>query len=90
VDAEVALALARGARERCRADWGLAATGVAGPDPQEGVAVGTVFVAVADAQDARVRRLEFDGDRNAIRTAAVAAVLELLVECMQGHPTNRL
>ena len=47
VDPDVAVALARGARERCGADWGLATTGVAGPEPQDGAAVGTVFVAVA-------------------------------------------
>jgi nicotinamide-nucleotide amidase len=82
VDADVALAMARGARERCRADWGLATTGVAGPDPQDGVAVGTVYVAVADAGDARVRRLELDGDRETVRTGAVAAALDLLRACM--------
>jgi nicotinamide-nucleotide amidase len=84
VDPDVALAMARGARERCRADWGLATTGVAGPDPQDGVAVGTVYVAVADAGDARVRRLELDGDRDAIRTEAVAAALDLLRACLAG------
>jgi nicotinamide-nucleotide amidase len=78
VDPDVALALARGARERCRADWGLATTGVAGPDPMDGVEVGTVYVAVASATDARVRRLDLDGDRDSIRARAVAAALDLL------------
>ena len=43
----VAAAMARGVRERLGADWGLATTGVAGPDPQDGKPVGTVYVAVA-------------------------------------------
>jgi nicotinamide-nucleotide amidase len=47
VDPQVALALARGARTRCGADWGLATTGVAGPDPQDDIPVGTVYVAIA-------------------------------------------
>jgi nicotinamide mononucleotide (NMN) deamidase PncC len=34
VDPDVALALADGARRACAADWGVATTGVAGPDPQ--------------------------------------------------------
>jgi nicotinamide-nucleotide amidase len=84
VDPDVALALARGARERCGADWGLAATGVAGPDPQDGVEVGTVYVAVADADDAQVRRLRLDGDREAIRAAAVAATLDLLRQRLEA------
>ena len=45
VDPDVATALALGARERCLADWGLGTTGVAGPDPQDGNAVGTAYVA---------------------------------------------
>jgi nicotinamide-nucleotide amidase len=80
VDPEVALALARGARERCSADWALATTGVAGPEPQGGAAVGTVFVAVAGQAGARVRECVFSGDRSAIRAAAVTAALVLLAE----------
>lgn len=47
VDAEVALQMAAGVRKVMGADWGIATTGVAGPDPQDGQAVGTVFVAVS-------------------------------------------
>lgn len=47
VDAEVALQMAAGVRKVMGADWGIATTGVAGPDAQDGQAVGTVFVAVA-------------------------------------------
>ncbi|MFD4479358.1 CinA family protein [Streptomyces sp. NPDC058471] len=46
VDADVALQMAAGVRKVMGADWGIATTGVAGPDPQDGQAVGTVFVAV--------------------------------------------
>jgi len=44
VDPDVAAAMAVGARDRLGADYGLATTGVAGPDPQDGRAVGTVFL----------------------------------------------
>ena len=47
VDPDVAAALAEGGRRRCGADWGLATTGVAGPEPQDGKPVGLVYVAVA-------------------------------------------
>ena len=45
VDPEVARQLARGVRIRCSADIGIGLTGVAGPDPQDGIPPGTVFVA---------------------------------------------
>lgn len=47
VDPQVAVELARGARQACTAEVGVGLTGVAGPDPQDGVAVGTWFCAVA-------------------------------------------
>lgn len=83
VDPEVALALAEGARVRCRADWGLATTGVAGPAPQYGVTVGTVYVAAAGPPGARVRPLAVPGDRAAVRTAAVTAALALLTALVE-------
>ena len=47
VDPDVAAQMALGVRERLGADWGLATTGVAGPDPQDAVAPGRVYLAVA-------------------------------------------
>ncbi|PZS33981.1 MAG: damage-inducible protein [Pseudonocardiales bacterium] len=82
VDPEVALALARGARSRLGATFGLGVTGVAGPDPQDGKAVGTVFAAVAGPQREIVREHHFVGGRAAIRAAAVQVCLDLLLaEC---------
>jgi nicotinamide-nucleotide amidase len=81
VDPEVAVALAEGGRTRCGADWSLATTGVAGPDPQDGKPVGLVFVAVAGpGGSGGVRRLTLPGDRAAVRAGAVAAALDLLAE----------
>jgi nicotinamide-nucleotide amidase len=47
VDADVATALAAGARDRCGSDWGLATTGVAGPTAQNGIPVGTVYIGLS-------------------------------------------
>jgi nicotinamide-nucleotide amidase len=85
VHADVAAALAAGAREHCAADWGLATTGVAGPDPQDGVPPGVVFVGLAGPHSAAaVRRLDLAGDRAAIRSGAVAAALALLADRIAG------
>jgi nicotinamide-nucleotide amidase len=81
VDPDVAAHLARGARERCGAHWGLSTTGVAGPEPQGSAAVGTVFVAVSGPVD-RVRALRLDGSRAQIRAGAVAAALDLLASVL--------
>jgi nicotinamide-nucleotide amidase len=85
VDPQVALALAAGARDRCAADWGLGTTGVAGPDPQDGVAVGTVYVACAGPDGAaQVRTLRLAGDRAAVRRDSVTAALDLLGRLVAG------
>ncbi|WP_320065329.1 CinA family protein [Micromonospora sp. RTGN7] len=78
VDPDVALALAEGGRRRCAADWGVATTGVAGPQPQDGKPVGLVYVAVAGPTGTEVRRLDLDGGREHIRSAAVIEALRLL------------
>jgi PncC family amidohydrolase len=81
VSAQVALAMASGARDAVGADIGLATTGVAGPDggtPDK--PVGLVYVAVADAGGADVRRHQWAGDRPANVAASVVAALELALE----------
>jgi nicotinamide-nucleotide amidase len=80
VDPDVAIALAEGGRARCGADWGLSTTGVAGPEPQDGKPVGLAYVAVAGPTGTDVRRLTFDGGRQAVRDGTVTAALRLLIE----------
>ncbi len=77
VSALVAEAMAVGVRARWRADIGLATTGVAGPDGQDGHPVGEVYVALADASDsfAIPRSLGKGRDRAAIRQQAVEQAL---------------
>lgn len=86
VDPDVAVALADGGRRRCGADWALATTGVAGPEPQGGKPVGTVFVAVAGPYGSTVRRLQLGSGRAAVRTASVTAALELLLGQLREVP----
>ncbi len=75
----VAAAMAAGVRTRLGASYGLATTGVAGPDPACGQSVGTVHVAVSDPDDTVVRTLALAGGRQEIRTLTVEAVLGLLL-----------
>lgn len=72
-------ALAQQVRARFGADYGLATTGVAGPDEQDGVAVGTCVWAVC-GPDGRVevRQRVLPGDRATIRTRLATGALESL------------
>jgi nicotinamide-nucleotide amidase len=84
VSPDVAAALAAGARDRLSATYGLSTTGVAGPDPQGGAPVGTVYVGLAGPGGGTVRRLSLTGDRASIRAATVAAALELLLAAVRS------
>jgi len=75
VSLECAVAMAQGVRTRLDATWGLATTGVAGPDEQDGQPVGTVWIAVAGPSGVVPRLLALTGDRLAIRQATCDAVL---------------
>ncbi|MFR9800299.1 CinA family protein [Streptomyces sp. MS06] len=96
VDAEVAALMASGVRERLGADWGIATTGVAGPEPQDGQPVGTVFVALdgpsgpgrGSARGGKVQLLRLNGDRAEIRMESVRSVLALLLRELAGEQTG--
>lgn len=78
VDAAVAVQMADRVRAQFGATIGLSTTGVAGPDPQDGVAAGTVFVAVASEHGESVEEHHFGGTRDDVRLAAVDAALTIL------------
>jgi len=75
----VAAAMAEGVRERLGATYGVATTGVAGPEPADGQPVGTAHIAVSAADDTVVRTIALTGDRHAIRRLTVEHVLGLLL-----------
>ena len=96
---ETAIAMARGVRDVCGADWGVSLTGVAGPDPQDGHPVGEVWVGVAGPEGTGVVHTGVAelagtvlgstdllvGDRAAIRRQAVTAALAVMVRVRAGH-----
>ena len=81
VSEEVAVAMARGAVERSRADCAVAVSGIAGPDggsPEK--PVGTVCFGWAMPNDVLETETRlFSGDREAVRRATVVAALEGLL-----------
>ncbi|MCL3860178.1 CinA family protein [Actinotalea sp. K2] len=90
VHPEVAVAMAQGVRARLGADYGLATTGVAGPDPQGAHRPGTVYVAVADDLSEEVVSLApgagaSPSTRDEIRAAACREALALALSRVRAR-----
>ena len=80
VSAQVAVAMAEGARVRLGTDLGVGVTGVAGPDGgSEAKPVGLVYIAVAGLGPATVRRCQWPGDRSENKRSSAEAAFELLL-----------
>jgi PncC family amidohydrolase len=81
VSAQVARAMAEGARDRFGASLAGAVTGIAGPDGgSDEKPVGLTYLGVADARGVDVRRVVWAGDRAANRRDSGVALIELLLE----------
>jgi nicotinamide-nucleotide amidase len=76
----VARQMADGVRRLLGATYGLATTGVAGPDAQDGLPVGTVHVGFAGPGGTQVVSPVLSGPRARIRGTTVTVALELLLE----------
>lgn len=84
VSEPVARAMAEGARDRLCADVAVSVTGVAGPGggtPEK--PVGLVYVAVSDGGETRVKRCQFTGSREEIKSKTADAALGLLMEYLR-------
>jgi nicotinamide-nucleotide amidase len=85
VSAEVAAAMAEGARRRLGADVAVAVTGVAGPDggtPEK--PVGRVYLHAAGPDGSLARMLDLPGEREQIRVRATVTALHLLRALLIG------
>jgi PncC family amidohydrolase len=81
VSAQVAVAMAEGARRRFGADLAVAVTGIAGPDGgSDAKPVGLTYVAVADRSGHSVQRHTWRGDRSANKRESARAALILLLD----------
>lgn len=85
VSAECAREMAEGVRKASGADFGVSATGLAGPDGgTEETPVGTVFIGVSSKKETRAYECHFAGDRESVRLQAVKRAFELLCEAIKA------
>jgi nicotinamide-nucleotide amidase len=85
VSAATTEALARAARVRTGADWGIGVTGVAGPTSVDGLPVGTAFWALAGPDGGcEVHDRVITGDRATVVTRLGSAALDLLRRRLAG------
>lgn len=84
VSRQTAVAMAEGIRDVCGTDWGIATTGVAGPEAHGGQPPGTVWLAVAGSRPelGLVQLHLVPGDRTQVRRDSVRAAIALAVEAL--------
>ncbi len=87
VSAEVAEAMARGARRRLGVDVAVAVTGIAGPDGgTDEKPVGLVYLHAEGPGGGIGREFSFPGDRASIRARSVAGALHLVLRLLSRSP----
>lgn len=85
VSAECAETMARGARRLLKTDIAVSVTGIAGPGGGSAdKPVGLVWFGLATANGVETERRVFQGDRAAIRAAAIDHALRLLLAAALG------
>ncbi len=85
VSEETALAMARGAMARGRADIALSVTGIAGPEggtPEK--PVGLVWFGLCAGRGSWARRRLFPGDRAAVRNQAADEGIQFVLDYLAG------
>ena len=78
VSESAAKVMAEGVRRALGADVGLALTGVAGPETQDGEPVGTLWVGLALPSGTTTSRFQFASTRDQMRQLSVVSALNLL------------
>ena len=87
VSAQVARAMAQGARRVLGCDLAVSLTGVAGPDPDDrNNPVGLIYVALDTPEGTRVRELRLINGRARIRTVAATNAFDMVRRYLTGLP----
>ena len=84
VSEAVANAMGDGAIKAFGSTWAIATTGVAGPEPLEGHAPGTVWVAIRGPQNQAIA-LELEGDREQVRSGTISTAIGTFARILKAR-----
>lgn len=86
VSEQTASEMASGVRRQANSDYGIATTGIAGPDGgTKEKPVGLVYISCASASQVKTIKCQFKGNRTEVRRQATEQALQLLLTCIKEN-----
>ena len=84
VSKEVALEMAKGARQRLGSSWAISSTGSAGPTALDGSSPGEIWIAILGPDRQESVKLSLNGARQEVINGAVESALTLLERILRS------
>jgi PncC family amidohydrolase len=84
VSKEVAIAMAKGARQRLGSNWAISSTGSAGPTALDGSSPGEIWIAILGPDRQESVKLSLNGARQEVINGAVESALTLLERILRS------
>jgi nicotinamide-nucleotide amidase len=84
VSKEVAIAMAKGARQRLGSSWAISSTGSAGPTALDGSSPGEIWIAILGPDRQESVKFSINGARQEVISGAVESALTLLERILRA------
>jgi len=84
VSKEVALEMAKGARQKLGSSWAISSTGSAGPRALDGSSPGEIWIAIVGPDRQESMKLSLNGARQEVISGAVESALTLLERILRA------
>jgi len=84
VSKEVAIAMAKGARQRLGSNWAISSTGSAGPTALDGSSPGEIWIAILGPDRQESVKYSLNGARQEVISGAVESALTLLERILRS------
>ena len=84
VSKEVALEMAKGAKQKLGSSWAISSTGSAGPRALDGSSPGEIWIAIVGSDSQESMKLSLNGARQEVISGAVESALTLLEHILRA------